>query len=110
MARSSGGLFGSQAVMYGLIGTTIGLLLLGIVLSVSGLMQANVQDQIVEQEDITDETDASQLTVAYNASQENLSAIGSLSGWQGLLVIAIIIGAIIAVLVMSFMGVLGGMI
>ena len=94
-----------------MISGVLGLVVIGIILAFGALILAETQDQIVSLEDITDETNDSQLTYAYNSTVNALVGIDTYSGWLPMLALASVIGVILIALIGAFMWVFakGGM-
>lgn len=79
--------------MLGSLGVALASLV--IVFSVTFLILANVQDQIVDVEEIADESNTSQRTVAYNATADLTDAAADIPGWIPLVIITVIGGLLI---------------
>ena len=70
----------------GIIGLALALITVGIVISIGMLVMANVQDEIVTLDSIT-ESNTSTYTVAYNATADTISGVAQLPDWIGIFVI-----------------------
>lgn len=72
----------------------IGLVMIGIVLTVGFLIMAETQDQIVDTGSVN-ESDASTYTIAYNASRTTQNATSDIPTWLSIIVITVIGAALI---------------
>lgn len=72
-----------------------------ITLTVTFLILAQGQDQVVSLEGITNESNTSQWTIAYNATNTMTNAVADIPGWVPLIVIAVI-GSVLLGLVALF--------
>jgi len=85
----------------GMNGLFVALAAIVIIIAVTFLIIANVLTQIATTEGIADVTNASQRTLAYNATLELQAATATIPGWVPLIVITII-GGLILLLVKVF--------
>lgn len=92
--------FNKKGIMNNLSGLALALVGFAVVLTVGFLIVAEVQSQIAETQGITDTTNVSQLTVAYNASAETQLAMSDIPGWLGIIVIATIGAALLGLVKM----------
>lgn len=71
------------------------ILVIIMVLVIAFLINAEVQDQIVDIDGITDETNNSQLTVGYNATVTTAEALDDIPGWLPIIIVTVIGAALI---------------
>jgi len=89
--------------MIGLDKFVLGLLFLGIMLSVTLVILAQTEDQIVTIQDV-DEDNASTYTFAYNASVDTQTGLDDIGGWIPLLVVVTMAGVVVLVVRSGFGG------